>query len=199
MRRSWLLGLAATTVVAAASIAAADVVRWSLKLEHGAPEWVRISAGTDGTRVAWYMSYSLSNASGAARKPMVRVELRTDTDKVYGDNGDARVVAAVKKATGDKSLVTAFDVARGIGDGDTVKCVASFGEVDNMAHAAELRVYGLMDAIDTVAGKKYREVRYWRVKYQRKGDEFRRTEDKWKAVESGWVVESREELPEKEK
>ncbi len=193
MRRSAVLALTAVAVLGASAAAAlADALpglRWQLGFKNETPTWIRIPAAEGKTTIAWYMSYAVENKTGAARKPAVRAELRTDTAKTFIDNGDPLVIAAVKKSLDVKELCTASDLHKGIEDGAKVSCVATFGDVDKYAKKIELRVYGLCDPVTMVKGKEVFEVRYWSVKYERKGDEFGRTEDKWTAASSGWVTE----------
>jgi len=187
MRRSAILGLAVAAVVAAT--AAAEGLRWELGFKHETPTWAKIQTGLDKTSIAWYMTYRVENKTGAARKPAVKVQILTDTKKTFADNGDAMVISAAKKALDVKTLSTAVDLKKGIEDGAAVDCVATFGEVDPLAKRLDLRVYGLADPITMVKGKEVYEVRYWQVIYERKGDEFSRTEDPWITVSSGWKTE----------
>ena len=194
MRRSAILGLAAAAVMAVSGVAAlADGpgLRWELGFKHETPTWVKIQVEKAKTRVAWYMTYQVENATGATRKPAIRAVLLADTvrNNEFKDTCDAGTVKAVKEATGVKEYSTAIDLRAGIDDGKKVACVATFGAVNDEAKKIELRVYGLMDPVNQVNGKEVYEVKYWSAKYERKGDEFQRTEDKWKLVSSGWVVE----------
>jgi hypothetical protein len=189
MRRSAILGFAAAAVLGLASVAAAGGLRWQLGVKTSTPSWVKVAAAADKTVISWYAAYEVENRTGEARKPSVRVELHTDTKKVYGDGGDVLTLEAVAKAWDVKTVATARDLRKGIDDGATVKCVATFGAVDDHAKKLELRIYGLLDPITMVKGKEVFEVKYWCVKYERKGDEFARTEDPWKVVSSAWVTE----------
>jgi hypothetical protein len=188
MRRSAIWGLAVAAVLGASAVAG-EGLRWELGFKHSVPTWTKIQVAADKTTIAWYMTYEVENKTGAARKPAVRAEILTDTKKTFRDDADPLVIKAVKKALDVKEISTAGDLRKGIEDGATVKCVATFGEVDNLAKRLELRVYGLMDPVTMVKGKEVFEVRYWQVIYERKGDEFGRTEDAWKAVSSGWKTE----------
>lgn len=189
MRRSAILGLAAAAVLAVASGAAADGLRWQLGFKNDTPSWVRVPAGEGKTAISWYMTYRVENATGAARKPAVRATLLTDTGREFPDSGDPLTVRAAREKTGLKDLATAASLRDGIEDGKKVTCVAAFGQVDNHAKKMEVRVYGLMDPVTTVKGKQVNEVIYWSAKYERRGDEFGRTEDPWKLLSSGWVKE----------
>ena len=188
MRRSAILGLAAAAALSAAAVAA-EGLRWELGFKHETPTWAKVQVTAEKTAVCWYMTYQVENKTGAARKPAVRVEILTDTKKTFRDNADPLTISAAKKALDVKEIATAGDLKKGIEDGATVKCIATFGEVDNLAKQLELRVYGLMDPITMVKGKEVFEIKYWQVTYQRKGDEFGRTEDAWKVVSSGWKTE----------
>ena len=202
MRRSTLFGLVAAAVLCVAGvagIAAADGPRWSLGYSHDTPTWVRVPSMPGRSAIVWAMTYTVENKSGASRSPTLRTEIRTETGKTYGDSGDPLALAALKRKIGVKEISTAADLKAGLDDGAAVKCAATFGAIDDRAHSLELRVYGLADAISVVRGRKFYEVKYWRVLYERKGDEFRRAEDPWKLVSSGWVVESTEAIPDKEK
>lgn len=188
-----LTAFAAAAVLAAASLAVADGpgLRWELGFKHDTPSWVKIEGTGGKSAVKWYMTYRVENATGAARKPAVRAVLLADTvrNNEFPDTGDAATVKAVKEKTGAKELSTAADLRAGIEDGKTVSCVATFGGLNDEAKKFELRVYGLMDPVTQVKGKEVFEVKYWSAKYERKGDEFQRTEDPWKLVSSGWVTE----------
>jgi hypothetical protein len=200
MRRSVTLGLAAMTFIGvAAAVAAADSIRWTLHYRNEAPTWVTVPAAGGKTKVAWVMAWTVTNKTGAERTPSVHMTLHGPKDQVFADGQDAAAVAAAKRKWKVETLATASSLKKGIADGAEVKGVATFGAVDDLAKEVELRVHGLRDNLDTVAGKTFHETSYWSVKYQRKGDEFRRTEDAWKEVSSGWVVESRVELPPKTK
>lgn len=194
MRRSTILGLAAAAVLAAASVAAAPAIaeglRWELGFKHDTPSWVRIPAGEGKTAISWYVTCTVENRTGAARKPAVRAVLLTDTKKEITDCGCPLTLKAVRVRTGNRDLVLAGDLhSGGIEDGKAVAAVATFGAVDDQAKRIELRVYGLVDPVSMVKGKQVNEVKYWQAKYERKGDEFGRTEDPWKCLSSGWVTE----------
>ena len=193
MRRSALFGLAAAALLSAASVAAAEGLRWQLGFRHATPTWIKVQDAGESSTVRWYMTYTVENRTGEARKPVIRAEIRTDTGKTFGDTGDPRTIAAFKKAANLDEVATFLDLRKGIEDGKAVKCIATFGRVDDYATKLELRVYGLEDPVTMVKGKQVFEVRYWSVQYERKGDEFRRTEDPWKTVSSGWVVEAPKE------
>jgi hypothetical protein len=196
MRRSAILGLFSAVVLGSAAAAAlaegTTSLRWELGFKNETPAWVRVQTSAESTKISWYMLYTVENKTGAARKPAVRAVLVTDTGKTFGDNLDALTTKAVKKAKDLKDLANANDLRKGIDDGKKVDCIATFGDVDKYAKKIELRVYGLMDPVTMVKGKVVEEIKVWQVKYERKGDEFGRTEDEWKAVSSGWVTEEPE-------
>lgn len=200
MRRSAIIGLAAAGALAAASAASGHPsttgLRWELGIKTETPTWVRVADQGDKTRVVWAMCYTVENKSGETRKPAVRAEIRTDTDKKFLDNNDVLAVKAMKKKLQVDELATAVDLLKGIEDGKSLRCVATFGTLDDHARKMELRIYGLHDPITMVKGKQVHEIRYWRVKYERTGDEFGRTEDEWKTLSSGWVTEEPEKKAE---
>jgi hypothetical protein len=201
MRRSAILGLAAAGLLAAAvsaGPASADAagLRWELGIRTETPTWVRVPEAEGRTRLVWTMFYTVENKTGETRKPAVRAEIRTDTGKKFPDTNDALAVLAVKKKHQLDSLPTAVDLLKGIEDGKSMRCLATFGAVDDRAKKLELRIYGLHDPIHAVKGKQVHEIRYWCVKYERKGDEFGRSEDDWKTTSSGWVTEEPEKKAE---
>jgi hypothetical protein len=196
MRRSAIFGLAAAGVLAAASAAAAEGLRWELGIKTETPAWVRVEGAEGRTRVVWNVCYTVENKTGATRKPAVRAEMHTDTAKKFPDTGDVLAIKAMKKKLQVDELGTAVDLLKGIEDGKSARCVATFGAVDDRAKKLELRIYGLHDPLHMVKGKQVHEIRYWRVKYERSGDEFGRTEDAWKTISSEWVTEEPEKKPE---
>jgi hypothetical protein len=196
MRRSVTLGFAAMALVAAAGAAvAADSLRWTLGFRNDAPSWVLVPAGGGKTKVAWVMGWTVTNKTGAKREPEVRVEILGPKDRTFADTLDPLSLAAARRKWGVKELSLTTDLRKGVADGATVNGVSTFGALDDHAKEFELRVHGLRDPLDLVDGKTFHEKSYWSVKYTRRGDEFRRSEDPWKQVSSGWVVVSRDELP----
>ena len=189
MSRSAIAGLAVGALLGLAAAGVAAGLRWELGLKAATPTWVKIQGAGDRTTIAWYMLYDVENRTGETRKPVVRVEIRTDTDKTFGDTGDPLTISAVKKEKEIKDLCTAADLRGGLEDGKAAKCIATFGDLDKYAKKLELRLYGLCDPVTMVKGKEVYETRYWQVKYERKGDEFGRTEDSWKQISAMWVVE----------
>jgi len=183
-------------VLAASSAAAAGGLRWELGIKTETPTWVRVADQGERSHVVWAMAYTVENKTGETRKPAVRAEIRTDTNKKFLDTNDVLALKAMKKKLQDDSLATAVDLLKGIEEGKSVRCVATFGSLDDHAKKLELRIYGLHDPVTMVKGKEVHEIRYWRVKYERSGDEFGRTEDAWKTTSSGWVTEEPEKKAE---
>jgi hypothetical protein len=177
MSRSAVAGLAAGVLLGAAAVAGG--LRWELGFKCETPTWVKVTGTGEKASIEWYMLYDVENKTGETRKPALRAEIRTDTGKTFADTVDPLTIAAVKKKGDEKELSTSADLRNGIDDGKKLRCIATFGHVDDYAKKLELRVYGLCDPVTQVKGKEVYEVRYWQVKYERKGDEFNRTEDAW--------------------
>ncbi len=131
-------------------------------------------------QASYYLTYTVENARDEAARPKLRVEVRTETDKTYGDRYDAaasKAAAAANKQKGGYSSTTQIrgaDLAAGASkDG-----LAQFGRIDPNADYLEVRVYGLFDPITRdPKGNLYSENRVLVLNYRRYGDEYNRQDD----------------------
>lgn len=178
-----LTGVFAATVAAAIAAtfttpsAEAAAGRARLDFQQGDMSVVIVGNGRDAAN--YFVDYTLSNPTDEARTPRLYLELRTDTNKAYGDRPSAAVVrAASKAAKGADVKSTASLRAAPIPAGQSVRGVANFGAVDPNADDLTVRVYGLWDpVIRTRNGKVLRENRVLVLKYARRGDEYDRPMD----------------------
>lgn len=140
----------------------------------------------------YYMAYTVENGRDEAARPKLRIELRTETDKTYGDHHNGAVAKAAAKAESkdggfkSTSQVRAADLAAGASaDG-----LAQFGAIDPNADYLEVRVYGLFDPVTRDRkGNLFSENRVLVLNFRRYGDEYNRHEDAIKLVSTSEELE----------
>jgi hypothetical protein len=144
-----------------------------------------------GGNAHYYLTYSLTNPREEATQPKLRIELRTDTDKTYGDHFDARTSTAVAEETGNDDLKPASKIrAESLDGGASVEGLAHFGRIDPNADGLEVRVYGLFDPIwRDRKGNIFSERRVLVLDYKRQGDEYNRQDDAIRLVSSSQETE----------
>jgi hypothetical protein len=189
MKRYLIAAAAVAGLVAGAFSALPSASAAGIRLlNFQAGEFTSVVAGGNAH---YYLTYTLDNARDEAVKPKLRVELRTDTDKTYGDHYDARTYEAAAKAAGSDGYASAAKI-RGtdLGGGSSVEGLAHFGRIDPNADELEVRVYGLFDPVwRDRKGNVYSERRVLVLSYQRQGDEYNRPDDAISLVSSSQEVE----------
>jgi hypothetical protein len=187
----------ATAMVTAATVAAfvgsatADAAgRWRLDFTAGEFSYVVAGKGRS-SRVQYILPYTVTNGSEGTRAPRLRIEVRTDTDKTFGDHFDGRAFQAAKKKLGKKAISSTAQLrSQELDTGATAEGLAHFGRMDDHADGLEVRVYGLWDpVVRDRTGKLWDETRVLVIKYRRYGDEYRRYEDKIYLESSTPIVE----------
>lgn len=186
MKKHHLLGTAALAFAAAAGAlwSAGDADAGGIqqvRFNQGSlrPVFAGTTAGRKGT-THYVLDYKVANALDRAVKPGLRLELRTETDKTYGDSYDACTWRAAKQVLGAKeepsstASIRAAELAAGAGaDG-----LANFGAVDPNADQLTVRVYGLWDPVyRDRQGRTWSETRVLVLSYTRVGDEYDRQFD----------------------
>jgi hypothetical protein len=183
MNKHLLLGASAAVVAAAAAFASTD------RADAGGLRQVKFTqgslrpvfAGSMGKGVTNYcLDYKVANTLEKAVKPGVRLELRTETNKTFGDCYDQATWAAAKKLLGAKEdLGLAATIrANELAAGASVDALANFGAVDPNADKLTVRVYGLWDPVyRDRQGRTWAETRVLVLSYSRVGDEYDRQYD----------------------
>lgn len=187
------------TSVAVIGLMAADVSgdsraeaagRWRLDFDAGNFAHAVIKS-VDGSTAHYYLTYSVTNGTDEARDARLRVELRTDTEKVYADRYDTAVAEKAKKKHKMDSLSSTFGLrSEALESGASKDAIAVFGQLDPNADELEVRVYGLWDPIyRDLKGRTWSERRVLVLKYERPGDEYGRASDTVRFVSSKQEVE----------
>ncbi len=195
MKRTLLATRTALAVMAAAAITVAAVLaspsadagdRWRLDFEAG-----DLAAIVAGGSPHYYMQYTVTNGTDAARKPRIRLEVQTETGKSHGDHYDGATSRAVAKRAGKASLDSTLRIRRrDLDAGASAGALAHFGRIDPNADKFEVRVYGLWDPVyRDRRGIAWSERRVLVLKYARTGDEYRRHEDPIRFVGKSEEVE----------
>ena len=183
MKKNLLLGVAGAALVACAVLIATDPVdaggRELVKFAKGSIQPVFAgSAGKGSTN--YVLDYKLTNVVSDAVKPGIRLELRTETGKTFGDVYDAATWRAAKEALGRKDDPSSASSIRGsdLASGAAVDGLANFGAIDPKEDKFDVSVYGLWDPVyRDRQGRTRFETRVLVLSYSRSGDEYDRQMD----------------------
>lgn len=194
MRIKTVLGAAGAACALALALAAAlpsQAVaggRRLMRFEAGTLQPVIAGAKTKKS-TSYVLDYSVSNESGGAARPNVRLEVQTlDTRRTHGDAYDAAVFAAVGGGTAPSS--TAQLRAAEMAAGAKASGLANFGAIDPNSDSFQVRVYGLFDPVyRDREGRVWSERRVLVLSYERTGDEFDRHLDEIRLTGTKEVVD----------
>lgn len=187
MKMNLLFGVAGAAIVASAALIATDSAAHSacaggrelVKFSKGSVQ--AVFAGSSGKGATNYvLDYKLTNAVSDAVKPGIRLELRTETGKTFGDVYDTATWRAAKAALGRKDDPSSAASIRGadLAAGASVDGLANFGAIDGNADKFDVRVYGLWDPVyRDRQGRTWSETRVLVLSYSRSGDEYDRQLD----------------------
>jgi hypothetical protein len=156
--------LAAVMLVSAQAQAARE--SWSLDFKHTDLRYVTV-----GAKVCAYMTYEVTNKTGAARKffPIFRVE--TDTNQITYAMADAAAAAAIRAKTG-KNVLDINQISGDFADGETKIGVAVFRGLDPEADTVKVYITGLTDAYryqDEDSRQGFQRM-MWKIHWYRPGD-----------------------------
>jgi len=168
---------------------AAAAPRWKLGFTHGPMEWIAVTSPLGDTTVYHYLTYKITNGTGAPRKLVLDIRIVTDVDRTvlegYYPQAEARIETALRKDFKNVQELRGMELA----DGSSVEGLAIFKDVPPVAHVLDTRVNGIIDLVTWENGKNYAEKKVWSMKFTRRGDEYERQDDLIRLKEEGWVVE----------
>ncbi len=194
--------LAGASVVLAASASAQETQRWRLDFEADKPQSITIENAQGHSDSYWYLTYKVTNGSGAERPLSLGFQLITDLKDpkkldqplIYRAQTVAKVEKAIERRLG-KDLVGIGELAGAtIGDGDTVEGIVVFGKVDPNVDDFKVEVRGLVDPLSREGSRAFVERKVMWIHYERKGDEFFVSLDPLKRRKVEWKVLARDEV-----
>ena len=165
---------------------------WRLQVEVDPPRPLLVKQAGKEPRIAWYSTFTVTNKTGAARKPVILAKLATDTEKTVTAGYDPHAVAALKSEAPDATVVT--DWSETLEDGASKKLVAVFSEVDRHANFLEVRLSGVASALGRHRGEWFEQVVEHRAKFHRPGSERNPENNPVSPVGSEWVVVSKKKI-----
>jgi hypothetical protein len=186
MKRLLLLAAAAFGAAALAPAASAESPAEHgqgarlTKFEAGTLRAVVAGPGAGDKSTSYLLDYTITNESGAARKPALRLEVRTkDTKRTHGDFYDAAAFKAFARETRTaEPASTAKLRSSDLDAGAKASGLADFGTIDPYSDSFQVRVYGLYDPVfRDKLGKTWWENRVLVLNYERTGDEYDRYRD----------------------
>lgn len=185
------LGIAGAAALVALVASGADEAgasgRRLVNFDRGTMQPVFAADSTGAGTTSYVLDYTASNAVDKGVKPGIRLELRTDTGKTYGDAFDTTTWRAATKALHRKTepASTASIRSAELAVGASVEGLANFGSIDPNADGFEVRVYGLWDPVyRDRQGRTWSENRVLVLSYARTGDEYDRHYDAIRLVSS---------------
>lgn len=172
----------------------ANDVRWALEAQVVGVGTVT-TRGNEGPGTYLYMVVDFTNKNG--RDVPLKPSIQVDTDvrgRSYRASFDATVKKAVEKSRNEE--LKSWNEVRGtIGDGKTVRCIATFGRIDPQVDRFFAHMQGLKDRVFEDNYKTWVEDLALTLEYRRTGDEFYRQFDLLKFVRRSWTTEKdRKEL-----
>lgn len=195
MRKHVLLGavgVAALVAVALPGTGTADAAGLMLfQFDAGTFQPCFAGGPTGAGQTNYILDYKLSAATKTARKPGIRLQLRTiDTEKSFGDSYDAATWRAATKLLGREKEPLSTTALCGAELEGSAEALANFGAIDPNSDEFEVRVYGLWDPVfrDRL-GRTWSENRVLVLKYRRWGDEYDRQLDQVRLLETKQEVE----------
>jgi hypothetical protein len=188
-----LAALAAGALLAATAGASAEAQgRAHFAFEPGRME--NAVVGVEGARsTRYFLPYKVTNAAGDARRPDVRLELRTDTGKTYDDRYDPWVFRAAKERMRRAEPFQSSAALRQteVEPGKGGEALANFGAIDPHADVLEVWVHGLWDpVVRDRRGVVRTERRVLVLTFDRPGDEYHRHLDPVRLRSRREVLES---------
>jgi hypothetical protein len=127
--------------------AAKGRTRWILDMTHGPLRTVEVKDASGGATSYHYMTITVTNSTGLARKWNPLVKAVTDTDKTYLAAGDAAALERIRKQERKSALVPINSTAGHIQSGQTLETVAIMGPLDALYDKVHVEIYGLVDPI----------------------------------------------------
>ncbi|MCI0651019.1 MAG: hypothetical protein L0Z55_03970 [Planctomycetes bacterium] len=154
-------------------------------------------------KVYWYLTYTLTNASDRDAKFFVTVSAKSDDEIQYSDLALAEVESKIeqleRRKLHSKADLLAADQPpnsyEAYAKAESKECVAIFNTLDPEAHRIAVRVYGLVNDLvqESLGDRKYRITeRVLELVFERPGDEFYTSLDKFKFGGQKWVTVMRE-------
>jgi len=137
--------------------AAKGRTRWILEMSHGPLRTVEVKDAAGGATSYHYMTITVTNSTGLARKWNPLVKAVTDVDKTYLAAGDAAALERIRKQERNTSLVSINATAGRIQDGETLQTVAIMGPLDALYDRVHVEIYGLVDPIAIYKIEQYGE------------------------------------------
>ncbi len=166
----------------------ASAVSWSMDFEIDKFGSVNVTTKSGKTKTVWYLAYTLTNNSGQdAPLAPVHFRLDTDTDKTYREMTHKKAEELLEKKW-DRKLVTSREREDTLADGDTMRGLAIFGELDEETDKIVITVTGLEDVVYRVGTKRFYQKRGLQLEWSRPGDEYFTERDPLKFKKRSWKV-----------
>jgi hypothetical protein len=147
---------------------------WMLDIEFDRPQQVRMQALFEAEQAYWYMTYTVTNNTGADRDLLLKIWLVVNGDsekRSYPDRLMPLLQKQVESTVGAK-LNNRIEMIGKIKSGETRKGIALFGAIGFDIKTADIYIDGLSKRtlLQTSEGRPYYLARQVKAIYQRLGD-----------------------------
>jgi hypothetical protein len=153
-------------------------------------------SATGKTEIYWYLTFQVTNKTGAARpldlggrlettvklQPSLRPVLATDVTK------------AIAERHGLEDLTNVLGAKDELADQAVKNMVIVFHELSPLADSLNIRLTGFANRVHRVGKTTWNEVREFSIEFKREGDEYRVTSHPIRKVGHEWITVSKKKI-----
>lgn len=177
--------LALTTILASQNVPEHN--NWRITIQPDTPRAIVVQTRGSAPRTVWALTFTIKNETGAAHTLSPYVFMTTDTNKNISASYDPAAMETLKAYT-DEKLTDLYDLAGGIEDGGTKRCVAIFDNVDVFANHYTYHFAGFGSSLWRKGGEFTQQAVEFRSTFARAGNEFQVCSAPVKSEGSEWVT-----------
>lgn len=160
---------------------------WKLTIECGRPRALTVTSKGGAPRTVWCLPFDVKNATGAAHTFLPYLQMTTETGKTYNATYMPSAVETLSFYTGEK-YVDVFELAGGLEDGATKRCVAVFEDVDSMANKYTYHFSGFASPLWRSGATFTQQNVVYRAMFSRDGNEYQVASARVKHEGSEWAT-----------
>jgi len=170
----------------------ADPVPWMLDFELDRLRSIDVRNDAGDIRTVWYLTYELTNATGAERPVALYFRVRTDSDKVSHETAPVPEAEKRLEERLQKDLKNSKERPDTLGTDESFEGIAFLGELDPHFDHLTIEVTGLEDVVYRVGPKRFFRKRALVLEWKRPGDEYQTYRDPLQFVKRSWKVVGKE-------
>ncbi|MBI2190905.1 MAG: hypothetical protein HYU36_02830 [Planctomycetes bacterium] len=168
-----LCGLFLTLMGTTPAPSHAEDQAWMLEFTCDRPQQVALQLPFEGEEAFWYMTYAVTNRTGADRYLYLKVFLvvNDDSNRTHRDRLIPALEREIEKAM-DTEMSNRIELIGRLKNGETRKCVALFGPIGYDIRSLDVYIDGLSDEalVRNEEGKYLLRGRRFHIQFVRIGD-----------------------------